>query len=56
MLKKSTQVVLYILSAFPLFGVIIGIANYKKDVKFARNCLGIAFIAVIIYQILRLHK
>lgn len=55
-MRKSIRMILYILSVFPLFGFIIGIANYKRDVKFARTCLGIAIIVVIAYQILKIFK
>ncbi len=55
-MKKSTEAILYILSIFPIFGVIIGIASYKKNVKFARNCIGIAIGVVIVYQILKMCR
>ena len=55
-MKKSTRIILYVVSVFPLFGLIIGIVNYKKDMKFARNCLGIAIVAVIVYQVLKFYR
>ncbi|OGX11558.1 MAG: hypothetical protein A2351_08250 [Omnitrophica bacterium RIFOXYB12_FULL_50_7] len=46
----------YILSIFPLAGLIIGALFYKKNKTFARNCIGIALALALIYVALHSAK
>ncbi len=43
---------LYLISIFPLAGLIIGAIFYKKDKSFALSCIGVALVSAFIYTAL----
>jgi len=47
----SSEWILYGVSIFPLFGIIIAALNYKNNKPVARICLGIAVCTMLVFAI-----